>query len=41
MYININKILLKLLIKYIINLRHVFKNKILKKEASLIIKRVK
>ena len=40
-YLNINKTSQKLLIKYITNLKNVFKNKILKKKISFIIKRIK
>ena len=40
-YVNINKISQKLLIRYIINLKNVFENKILKEEISFIIKRIK
>ena len=38
---SINKTSQKLLMKYIINLKNAFKNKILKKEISFIIKRIK
>ena len=40
-HVNINKISQELLMKYIINLKNVFKSKILKEETSFVIKRIK
>ena len=40
-HVSINKILNKLLIKYIVNLKNAFKDRMLKREISFIIKRAK